>query len=56
MENLGLKAFEKGWIRYPRIQNSKNPFLMISEFHVEKVVHILGSNVRKAFSEFTLIH
>ena len=24
--------------------------------HVEKVVHILGSNVRKAFSEFTLIH
>ncbi|MCL1596937.1 hypothetical protein M3080_06140 [Parasutterella secunda] len=32
-----LKAFEKGWIHSPKIQNSKNPFLMISEFHIEKV-------------------
>ena len=32
-----LKAFEKDWIRYPKIQNIKNPFLMISEFHVENV-------------------
>lgn len=32
-----LKAFENGWIRFPKIQNNKNPFLMITEFYIEKV-------------------